>query len=157
MPGFCGGHGALGRVDRYVCPAGAGARNCSRGTRRDSAGECKRAAARPDVKRFRARVDTILADNGALKAYWGVLVADRDTGETLFELNSAKLFTPASNAKIFTSALALSTLGPDFHFRTTLETAGQLGSDGRLSGDLIFVGRGDPELSNRKFPYAGKV
>lgn len=117
----------------------------------------KRAAARPDVKRFRARVDTILADNGALKAYWGVLVADRDTGETLFELNSAKLFTPASNAKIFTSALALSTLGPDFHFRTTLETAGQLGSDGRLSGDLIFVGRGDPELSNRKFPYAGKV
>lgn len=119
--------------------------------------DTRHTGARPDVKRFRARVDTIFADNRAQKAYWGLLVADRDTGETLFQLNADRLFTPASNAKIFTSALALSTLGPDFHFRTTLESIGQLGSDGRLAGDLVFVGRGDPELSNRKFPYAGKV
>jgi serine-type D-Ala-D-Ala carboxypeptidase/endopeptidase (penicillin-binding protein 4) len=117
----------------------------------------KHARVRPDVARFSARVDSIFADNRAQKAYWGVLVADRDTGEALFELNADRLFTPASNAKIFTSALALSTLGSDFHFRTTLETTGQLGSDGRLIGDLVFVGRGDPELSNRKIPYVGKV
>ena len=85
------------------------------------------------------------------------LVADRDSGETLYELNADRFFTPASNAKIFTSTLALSTLGPDFHFHTTLETTGQLGSDRRLAGDLVLVGRGDPDLSNRKFPYTGKV
>src|SRR6202046_177479 len=117
----------------------------------------KPAAKRPDVVRFRARVDAALSEAHAQKALWGVLVADRDSGETLYELNADRFFTPASNAKIFTSTLALATLGSDFHFHTTLETSGQLGSDGRLDGDLVLVGRGDPDLSNRKFPYAGKV
>lgn len=117
----------------------------------------KPAAKRSDVARFRLRVDSALAEAHAQKALWGVLVADRDSGEMLYELNADRFFTPASNAKIFTSTLALSMLGPDFHFRTTLETTGQLGSDGRLSGDLVLIGRGDPDLSNRKFPYVGKV
>jgi D-alanyl-D-alanine carboxypeptidase/D-alanyl-D-alanine-endopeptidase (penicillin-binding protein 4) len=112
---------------------------------------------RPDIDRFRARVNAALSEAHAQKAFWGILVVDRDSGETLYELNADHYFTPASNAKIFTSALALSTLGPDFRFHTTLETAGQLGSDGRLIGDLVLVGQGDPDLSNRKFPYMGKV
>jgi serine-type D-Ala-D-Ala carboxypeptidase/endopeptidase (penicillin-binding protein 4) len=117
----------------------------------------KPAAKRPDVARFRARVDAALGEAHAQKAFWGVLVEDRDSGETLYELNADRFFTPASNAKIFTSTLALATLGPDFRFHTTLETTGRLGSDGRLVGDLVLMGRGDPDLSNRKFPYAGKV
>jgi serine-type D-Ala-D-Ala carboxypeptidase/endopeptidase (penicillin-binding protein 4) len=117
----------------------------------------KPAAKRPDVARFRARVDSVLAEAYAQKAFWGALIVDSDSGETLYDLNADRFFTPASNAKIVTSALALSMLGPDFHFHTTLETSGQLGSDGRLAGDLFLVGRGDPDLSNRKFPYAGKV
>ena len=111
---------------------------------------------RPDVAAFRARVEAALQEAQAQKALWGVLVADRDTGETLYELNSEKFFTPASNAKIFTSALALAELGPAYQFHTTLESAASIGEDGRLSGDLIFVGRGDPDISNRMFPYAGK-
>lgn len=114
-------------------------------------------AARADVARFRARVEASLADAHAQKALWGVFVVDRDTGETLYELNADRFFTPASDAKAFTSALALATLGPDYRFHTTLEAKGAIGEDGRLAGDLIFVGRGDPDLSNRKFPYAGKV
>jgi D-alanyl-D-alanine carboxypeptidase/D-alanyl-D-alanine-endopeptidase (penicillin-binding protein 4) len=102
-------------------------------------------------------VDAALADSRASKAFWGILITDRDTGQTLYELNADKFFTPASNAKIFTSALVLSTLPRDFRFHTTLETAGQLGADGRLAGDLILVGHGDPDFSNRKFPYAGKI
>lgn len=114
-------------------------------------------APRPDVARFRTRVEAALGEAHAAKAFWGILVADRDTGETLYELNADHFFTPASNAKIFTSSLAFATLGPAFQFRTTLESKAQLGSDGRLNGDLVFVGRGDPDISNRKFPYAGKV
>ena len=92
----------------------------------------KPAAKRADVGRFRARVDSVLAEAHAQKAFWGVLVADRDSGETLYEMNADRFFTPASNAKIFTSTLALSMLGPDFHFHTTLETQASLGATGGL-------------------------
>jgi serine-type D-Ala-D-Ala carboxypeptidase/endopeptidase (penicillin-binding protein 4) len=112
---------------------------------------------RPDVARFRARVNAILAEERAQKAYWGVLVADRDTGEIIYDLNAGRSFMPASNVKLFTTAFALAALGPEYHFHTTLESAGALTGDGLLEGDLVLVGRGDPDLSNRKFPYAGKV
>jgi D-alanyl-D-alanine carboxypeptidase/D-alanyl-D-alanine-endopeptidase (penicillin-binding protein 4) len=110
---------------------------------------------RPDVARFRARVETALAETQTGKGHWGILVADRDTGATLYELNADHLFTPASNAKIFTTAFTLATLGGGYRFRTTLESKATLGG-GRLAGNLILTGRGDPDLSNRKFPYAGK-
>jgi D-alanyl-D-alanine carboxypeptidase/D-alanyl-D-alanine-endopeptidase (penicillin-binding protein 4) len=112
---------------------------------------------RQDVARFETRVESALSEAHAQKALWGILVVDRDTGETLYELNADRFFTPASNAKIVTTSLALATLGPDFRFRTTLESSGKLTADGHLAGDVILVGRGDPDLSNRKFPYAGKV
>jgi D-alanyl-D-alanine carboxypeptidase/D-alanyl-D-alanine-endopeptidase (penicillin-binding protein 4) len=111
---------------------------------------------RSDLAKFRVRVETILTDSRAERAYWGILVADRDTGRPLYALNTDHFFTPASNAKIFTTALALATLSADYRFRTTLESKGALDNDGRLAGDLILVGRGDPDLSNRKFPYDEK-
>ena len=111
---------------------------------------------RADVARFAARVDAILAGPQAHRAYWGILVADRDTGETLYSLNDDHLFTPASNAKLIVTSMALATLGPNYTFRTTLESDGTLGPDGKLTGNLILAGRGDPDLSNRIFPYAGE-
>jgi len=112
-------------------------------------------AAQANVAQFRARVEKALDEEHAQRAAWGIVVADRDTGETIYALNADHFFAPASNAKVFVTALALATLGPDYRFRTTLESPGALGSDGRLSGDLFLVGRGDPDLSNRKFPYTG--
>ncbi|HEY0702909.1 MAG TPA: D-alanyl-D-alanine carboxypeptidase/D-alanyl-D-alanine-endopeptidase [Candidatus Acidoferrales bacterium] len=112
---------------------------------------------RKDVARFASRVRSALNEASAAKASWGILVVDRDTGETLYELNADRFFTPASNAKVFTTSLALATLGPDFKFRTTLESSAKLSSDGHLGGDLRLVGRGDPDLSNRQFPFSGKV
>ena len=109
------------------------------------------------VTAFRARVDPILSKSDAARAYWGILIADADTGETVYELNSDHYFAPASNAKVFTTALALATLGPDYRLRTTLESKGALRSDGHLSGDLLLIGRGDPDISNRKFPYSVRV
>ncbi len=138
-----------------ICSRFAEAQNATIGSKEVSANR-KAGVTRPDVKRFRARLDAALAEGQTQKAFWGILIADRDNGETLYELNADRFVTPASNAKIFTTALALSTLGPDFRFHTTLETTGLLGPDGRLVGDLVLVGHGDPDLSNRKFPYAGK-
>lgn len=112
---------------------------------------------RRDVARFTARVQSALSETHAAKASWGIQVLDRDTGETLYESNADRYFTPASNAKVFTTSLALAELGSDFRFRTTLESSAQISSDGKLAGDLRLIGRGDPDLSNRKFPFAGKV
>jgi D-alanyl-D-alanine carboxypeptidase/D-alanyl-D-alanine-endopeptidase (penicillin-binding protein 4) len=111
---------------------------------------------RIDVAAFRARVETALAAQGAEKAFWGVLVTDAATGEALYALNEQRYFTPASNTKLFTTALAMATLGPDYRFHTTIESRSAPDAAGRLRGDLLLVGRGDPNLSNRKFPYDKK-
>jgi|SRR6266566_2397141 len=46
-------------------------------------------------------------------AFWGVKIVSLDSGKPLLEHNAGKLFKPASNAKLFTGALALDRLGPD--------------------------------------------
>jgi D-alanyl-D-alanine carboxypeptidase/D-alanyl-D-alanine-endopeptidase (penicillin-binding protein 4) len=105
------------------------------------------------TRKFGERADALLAAPPASKGEWGLLIIDAETGETLYELNPDRYFVPASNMKLFTTALALAKLGPDYRFHTTLETHGTVSSAGVLTGDLFLVGRGDPNLSNRKFPY----
>ena len=93
----------------------------------------------------------------ARKAYWGIVVTDATTGQTLYELNADGLFTPASNAKIFTSAFAFATLGSDYTFRTTIETQGSSMQTAGCMAISRLVGRGDPDLSNRRLPFVQKV
>ena len=106
-----------------------------------------------DITRFRERVQAALESAGGEKAYWGLIVTDADTGETIYSQNADRYFMPASNAKLFTSAMALATLGPDFRIRTTIESAAAPDSTGVLQGDLALVGRGDANLSSRIFPF----
>lgn len=110
-------------------------------------------AGRLDLERFRHRVDAALSANGPDKGAWGILVEDAASGEVLYARNPDGYFMPASNAKLFTTALALATLGPDYRVRTTVASTGTLDAKGVLGGDLILIGRGDANLSNRKFPF----
>ena len=146
---------AFGGAAGFVSVASAGAQQAAP-KKKVSAG-VKSGAKRADVARFETRVNEALADVHAQKGEWGILVADRDTGAVIYELNADKSFTPASNAKVITTSFAFATLGPDYKFRTTLETTAKMDGDGKLAGDLVLVGRGDPNLSNRVFPFAGKV
>lgn len=100
-----------------------------------------------------SRVDKILAEPDVARSFWGIEMVSLDSGKTLYEHDSGKLFTPASNTKLFTTATAFALLGPDFRFRTTVETAGTIDKHGRLDSDLVIVGRGDPNLSGRTLPY----
>ena len=104
---------------------------------------------------FASRVEGLLGTGPAGKGEWGLLIVDGKTGETLFQQNADRYFLPASNMKLFTTALALAKLGPDYRFHTPLETRGSI-SNGILTGSLALVGRGDPNLSNRRFPYQQK-
>ena len=105
---------------------------------------------------FTARAQMILGSGQPAKGDWGLLIADAGTGQVLFERNADQYFVPASNMKLFTTALALAKLGPDYRFRTTLESLAEPTFDGKLTGPLYLVGRGDPNLSNRKFPFVLK-
>ncbi|HUR36436.1 MAG TPA: D-alanyl-D-alanine carboxypeptidase/D-alanyl-D-alanine-endopeptidase [Terriglobales bacterium] len=100
------------------------------------------------------KIGDLMADPAVARGFWGVHVVSLETGKTILELNPDKLFTPASNTKLFTTATALALLGPDFKTQTTVETTGTIDLHGRLSGDIILVGRGDPNLSGRVLPYA---
>jgi len=70
------------------------------------------------------RIDTVLADPDLARGFWGIEVVSLDTGKVLYTQNANKLFTPASNAKLFTTAAALALIGPDYTSRTTVETTG---------------------------------
>jgi D-alanyl-D-alanine carboxypeptidase/D-alanyl-D-alanine-endopeptidase (penicillin-binding protein 4) len=56
--------------------------------------------------------------------------------------------------KLFTTSAALTSLTPDFRYKTTLIANGAIKS-GLLEGDLILIGSGDPTISGRY--NAGKV
>jgi D-alanyl-D-alanine carboxypeptidase/D-alanyl-D-alanine-endopeptidase (penicillin-binding protein 4) len=88
---------------------------------------------------------------------WGVKIASLESGKTLFEENAGKLFKPASNAKLYTAALALDRLGPDYRIKTSLYAAARPDKAGLLRGDLMVYGRGDPSMAERfnNGSYAG--
>jgi D-alanyl-D-alanine carboxypeptidase/D-alanyl-D-alanine-endopeptidase (penicillin-binding protein 4) len=105
-------------------------------------------------KELAKRIDTILAAPEVSRAFWGVEAVDLSSGKVLYSENADKFFTPASNTKLFTTISALALIGPDYRFRTSIETNGAVDKYGRLSGDLLLIGRGDPNLSGRTLPYS---
>ena len=104
-------------------------------------------------KKLPARVAEILSEPDLARGFWGIEIRSLDTGVVLYSQNADKLFTPASNTKLFTTAASLALIGPAYKFKTSVETNGMLDTHGRLNGDLVLIGRGDPNLSGRELPY----
>ncbi|HMI48077.1 MAG TPA: D-alanyl-D-alanine carboxypeptidase/D-alanyl-D-alanine-endopeptidase [Gemmatimonadaceae bacterium] len=92
-------------------------------------------------------IDSLTSEPMFRSGYWGVLIVNPRTGDTLYSKNAGKLFMPASNMKIITSAAALTVLGPDYTYKTTFLTNGEV-RDSLLDGDLLVIGRGDPTVSD---------
>lgn len=74
-----------------------------------------------------------------------VFVADVETGETVLQWRSDEARNPASTIKLLTTLVALDVLGPAYRWRTDVYAKGKL-SGGRLDGDLLLKGYGDPFL-----------
>jgi len=77
----------------------------------------------------------------------GWLAVDLDTGAVLDAHNATRSFVPASVVKLVTALYALDRLGPGHRFVTRLLAAGPV-VNGRLEGDLVLAGGGDPELDS---------
>jgi D-alanyl-D-alanine carboxypeptidase/D-alanyl-D-alanine-endopeptidase (penicillin-binding protein 4) len=97
---------------------------------------------------LRHQIDSLTSRAEFRNAQWGVLIVNPRTDDTLYSKNAGKLFMPASNMKIITSAVALTLLGPDYRYRTTFLTDGEV-RDSLLDGNLLVIGRGDPTVSDR--------
>lgn len=97
---------------------------------------------------IREQLDDYFGDQNFANAFWGVMVKSLKTGEIIYKRNADKLFIPASNMKLFTSAAALLALGSNFKYQTDIYANGVL-LRGTLKGDLIIQGSGDPTISDR--------
>jgi D-alanyl-D-alanine carboxypeptidase/D-alanyl-D-alanine-endopeptidase (penicillin-binding protein 4) len=82
---------------------------------------------------------------------WGIYVADRETGQAVYDHASNWRFIPGSTTKLFPAAAALVTYGPDFRFQTPVYANGAI-VDGALDGDLILVASGDITMGGRDQP-----
>ncbi|ETK31842.1 D-alanyl-D-alanine carboxypeptidase/D-alanyl-D-alanine endopeptidase [Microbispora sp. ATCC PTA-5024] len=98
----------------------------------------------PGVTDLTHDLDRILGDSRLAPARAGVVVRDADTGEELYSLDAGKLFAPASNTKLLTSAAALDTLGTDYRFTTQVLATPKAGK--AVVGDLVLKGSGDPTM-----------
>lgn len=96
------------------------------------------------VTALRERIWSHLTQPRFARAHWGIHVVSLETGRVLFTANADKWFVPASTTKLFTGALALDVLGPDFRIRTSLYAVAPPDARGTLRGDLRLYGRGDP-------------
>ena len=82
-------------------------------------------------------------------ARWGVCVLSLKDGRILYARNAEGLFTPASNMKIYTTAVALDLLGADYRWRTSVYAESPPDGEGTIKGDLTLYGRGAPDLTSR--------
>jgi D-alanyl-D-alanine carboxypeptidase/D-alanyl-D-alanine-endopeptidase (penicillin-binding protein 4) len=94
-------------------------------------------------------IDRTIDTSDLTRARWGVFVTSMKDGRVLVSRNSDKLFTPASNMKIYTTAVALDLLGADYRWRTSVYADSQPDSTGVVNGNLTLFGRGAPDLQTK--------
>lgn len=82
---------------------------------------------------------------------YSIYAIDAESGKTVFASEQKSLST-ASVMKLFTTAVAMEILGPDFTFETSLAYTGKIDpASGILEGDLVLKGGGDPAFFSAYF------
>ena len=103
---------------------------------------------------LRSRLDEIISRSPAVAhAFAGAQVIRLSDGQVLYARNADRLMVPASNMKLFTTALALRKLGADYRLKTQIGAEQDIDPAGTLPGDLLLMGGGDPSISGRNYPY----
>ena len=90
-------------------------------------------------------VQQALRAAGVADNEFAVLVRPLDGGAPLVSHNAGIAYNPASAMKLVTTYAALSLLGADYRWKTSVSMRGRLVQD-VLHGDLVLQGGGDPKL-----------
>lgn len=85
-----------------------------------------------------ARINDLIAASETAEYDWTILIENEDGSIRYYERNPHLPLTPASNTKIFTSAVAYELIGPDHEFKSEIFHTGSV-SDGTLTGDLNLL------------------
>lgn len=97
---------------------------------------------------LRARIEQIAHQPSLEPGFFAVKIVSLDSGQEIYEQDAHKFVRPASNMKLYTVAAAFDRLTPDYHFITSVY-AKEKPDDGKIKGDLIIYGRGDPSIAAR--------
>jgi serine-type D-Ala-D-Ala carboxypeptidase/endopeptidase (penicillin-binding protein 4) len=87
------------------------------------------------------------ADSSLRHGIVGFLAIDAQNGNVVASRHESLGLAPASTQKIFTSIATFDLLGKDYHFNTNFSYTGNI-SNGRLNGDLVVNGSGDPSFGS---------
>ena len=79
-----------------------------------------------------------------------IMVVDLESGEEVFAFDAFRALPTASIQKFLTTAAVLQTKGPDFQYETIVGYTGHI-AQGRLDGNIVVVGSGDPTLGSGYF------
>jgi D-alanyl-D-alanine carboxypeptidase/D-alanyl-D-alanine-endopeptidase (penicillin-binding protein 4) len=94
------------------------------------------------------KIDREIDEGEFARARWGVFVMSLRDGRVLYARGGDRTFAPASNMKVYTTAVALDSLGVDYRWRTSVYADAEPDKSGTIAGDLTLYGRGAPDLSS---------
>ncbi len=103
-----------------------------------------------DLDSLTERIDQIIYEELPEGTDIALMVYDLTNDTTLYAYREKIMCRPASVQKVITSVTALSSLGSDYKFKTTLKTQGTIGNDSVLKGNLYLVGGLDPALNEHE-------
>lgn len=93
------------------------------------------------------RVDSLLTPDLLTRSQVGLHIYDLTADSTILAFGADQLMRPASNQKVITAVTALSQLGTDFNFRTSLYGEGSI-NDSTLEGNIYIKGGFDPRFGH---------
>jgi len=94
------------------------------------------------------RIDKLISKipRGTIAA---IEIIDANTGESIYENEATKHVIPASNAKLFSTATALSIMGVSYEFETRILTEDKNIADNTIDGNLYLQGLGNSLFSEK--------
>ena len=116
-----------------------------------ASGTSARKAARPEPSledAVKGLVAAFRAEGGPGAGAEVAVVILSDGSETLVDIHGREPLKPASNMKVLTTAAGLHWLGLGHEYETTLVSRAPL-ENGKVAGDVVVRGTGDPNISGR--------